>query len=120
MLRSTLRVFFAEQEEIVDNSSNRIRCSVNPLLTLSLWLIYFKHASGVGGGGVIKTGHVLERESLFNLVKMVVSALLKELECKVEKLNRGSCSSCSRGSKTNSTFQHVNKPSVQMKFYIRD
>ena len=59
----------------------------------SLWLIYFKHVSrgwGGGGGGVIETGRVLEREGLFDLVKMVVSALHKELECKVEKLNRGS------------------------------
>ena len=38
-------------------------------------------------GGIIETGRVLEREGLFNLVKMVVSALYKELECKVEKLN---------------------------------
>ena len=53
---------------------------------LSLWLIYFKQVSGE----VIETGHVLERKGLFNLVKMVVSALHKELECKVEKLNRGS------------------------------
>ena len=42
---------------------------------------------------------------------MVVSALHKEVECKEEKLNTGSWSSCSRGSKTNPTFQHVNKPS---------
>ena len=56
----------------------------------SLWLIYFKHVSGGGGGGLIETGRVLEREGSFNLVKMVVSALHKELECKVEKLNRGS------------------------------
>ena len=58
----------------------------------SLWLIYFKHVSRGGGGGreVIETGRVLEREGLFDLVKMVVSALHKELECKVEKLNRGS------------------------------
>ena len=33
MLRTTLGVFFADQGEIVDNSSNRIRCTVNPLLT---------------------------------------------------------------------------------------
>ena len=33
MLHTTLRVFFADQEEIVDNSSNRIRCTVNPLVT---------------------------------------------------------------------------------------
>ena len=39
------------------------------------------------GGGVIETGRVSVREGLFNLVKMVVSALYKELECKVEKLN---------------------------------
>ena len=79
--------FFADQEEIVDNSSNRIRCTVNPLLTsLSFAVNYFKH---VWGGGV-ETGHVLEREGLFKLVKIVVSALHKELESIVEKLNRGS------------------------------
>ena len=33
MLRTTFRVFFADQEQIVDNSSNRIRCTVNPLLS---------------------------------------------------------------------------------------
>ena len=39
--------FFADQEEIVDNSSNRLRVyrksSINPP---SLWLIYFKQVSG--------------------------------------------------------------------------
>ena len=41
--------FFADQEEIVDKSSNRIKCTVNPLLTPpSLWLIYFKQVSGRG------------------------------------------------------------------------
>ena len=40
-----------------------------------------------GGGGLIETGRVSVREGLLNLVKMVVSALYKELECKVEKLN---------------------------------
>ena len=40
-----------------------------------------------GEGGLIETGRVLEREGLFNLVKMVVSALYKELESKVKKLN---------------------------------
>ena len=54
----------------------------------SLWLIYFKHVTGGGGG--IETGRVLKMEGLVNLVKMVVSALHKELECKLEKLNRGS------------------------------
>ena len=33
MLRMTWRVFFADQEEIVDKSSNRIKCTVNTLLT---------------------------------------------------------------------------------------
>ena len=42
------------------------------------------------GGGGVGTGHVLEREGLFKLVKIVVSALHKELESIVEKLNRGS------------------------------
>ena len=75
MLRMAWRVF-ADQEEIVDKSSNRIKCTVNPLLTHppSLWLIYFKQVSG---RGVIETGHVLEREGLFNLVKMVVSGPLR-------------------------------------------
>ena len=41
-------------------------------------------------GGGVGTGHVLEREGLFKLVKIVVSALHKELESIVEKLNRGS------------------------------
>ena len=39
------------------------------------------------GGGLIETGRVSVREGLLNLVKMAVSALYKELECKVEKLN---------------------------------
>ena len=79
--------FFADQEEIVDNSSNRLRCTVNPLLTpLPFGLFISKNFQG----GLIETGRVLEREGSFNLVKMVVSALHKELEYKVEKLNRGS------------------------------
>ena len=44
-----------------------------------------------GGGGNRDGARIREegqeREGLFNLVKMVVSALYKELECKVEKLN---------------------------------
>ena len=82
--------FFADQEEIVDNSSNRIRCTVNPLLTSLSFAVnyYFKHVWRGGGG--VETGHVLEREGLFKLVKIVVSALHKELESIVEKLNRGS------------------------------
>ena len=38
----------------------------------------------LGGGGLNRDGRVLEGEGLFKLVKMVVSALHKELECKVE------------------------------------
>ena len=79
-----------DQEEIVDNSSNRIRCTVNPLLTPLPFGLFIANKFRGGGGRVIETGHVLERKGLFNLVKMVVSALHKELECKVEKLNRGS------------------------------
>ena len=89
MLHTTLIGFFADQEEIVDNSSNRIRCTVNPLLTPLPFGLFIANKFQ-GGGGVIETGHVLERKGLFSLVKMVVSALHKELECKVEKLNRGS------------------------------
>ena len=88
MLHTTIKFFFADQEEIVDNSSNRIRRTVNPLLTTLPFGLFI--ANKFRGGGVIETGHVLERKGLFNLVKMVVSALHKELECKVEKLNRGS------------------------------
>ena len=36
--------------------------------------------------GVNRDGGPIGKEGLFNLVKMVVSALLRELECKVEKL----------------------------------
>ena len=39
---------------------------------------------GGGGGALNRDGRVLEREGLYNLVKMVVSAIHKELECKVE------------------------------------
>ena len=74
----------------MDNSSNRTRCSVNPLLTPLPFGLFKSNKLQGGGGGVIEPACVLEKEGLFNLVKMVVSALHKELECKVEKLNRGS------------------------------
>ena len=66
-----------DQEEIVDKSSNRIRMycksSINPPpLPFGLFI-----SSKFQGGGVIETGHVLERERLFNLVKMVVSGPLR-------------------------------------------
>ena len=54
---------------------------------------------GVGGGGV------------FNLAKMMVSVLHKELECKVEKLKYKKLKSCSQGLRTNTNFHLVNKPS---------
>ena len=64
--------FRVDQEETVDNSSN-IGFTVNT----------FERGAG-GGGGLIETERVLERGRLSNLVKMVVSLLHKELECKVE------------------------------------
>ena len=85
MLCATLRLFFADQEQIVDNSSNRIRCTVNPLL--NPFPLAYLFQTSFRGGGLIETGRVSVGEGLFNLVKMVVSALYKELECKVEKLN---------------------------------
>ena len=76
MLRMTWRVFFADQEEIVDKSSNRIKCTVNPLLTpLPFGLFMSNKFQGRGMG--IETGHVLEREGLFNVVKIVVSGPLR-------------------------------------------
>ena len=49
--------FFADQEEIVDNSSNRTRCSVNPLLTpLPFGLFKSNKFQGGGGGGVNRAG----------------------------------------------------------------
>ena len=80
MLRTTLRVFFADQEQIVDNSSNRIRCTVKSSIKPLPFGLFISNKFQ-GGGGLIETGRVLEREGLFNL------DLYKELECKVEKLN---------------------------------
>ena len=48
---------------------------------------------------------------LFNLAKMMVSALHNELECKVEKLKYKKLKSCSQGSRTNPYVHLVNKPS---------
>ena len=86
--------------------------TVNPLFnpppSLPGRLIYFKH---LWEGGLNRDGERIREGGLFNLAKMVVSALHKEPEWKVEKLNTGSWSSYNWGSKTNPTFQHVNKPS---------
>ena len=83
MLRTTLTGFFADQEQVVDNASNRIRCTVNPLLNPfpSAYLFQTSFGGGNRDGARIREGGQ-EREG-----KMVVSALYKELECKVEKLN---------------------------------
>ena len=43
-------------------------------------------------GGLIETGERIREGGLFNLAKMVVLALHKEPEWKVEKLNTGSWS----------------------------
>ena len=55
MLCATLRVFFADQEQIVDNSSNRIRCTVNPPLN-PFHLAYLFQTSFRGRGGVNRDG----------------------------------------------------------------
>ena len=44
------------------------------------------NSEGGGGGGLIYTGRLFKRGSLFNLETTIVSALHKELEYKVEKL----------------------------------
>ena len=54
------------------------KSSINPLPVAYLFQTHW----GGGGGGLNRDGRVLEREGLFYLVKMVVSALHKELECK--------------------------------------
>ena len=57
------------------------QCTVNPLLTNSRG--YFKHVLG----GLNRDGGLIrDRGVLFNLAKIVVSVLHKELEHKVEKL----------------------------------
>ena len=83
MLRTTLTGFFADQEQVVDNASNRIRCTVNPLLNPfpSAYLFQTSFGGDNRDGARIREGGQ-EREG-----KMLVSALYKELECKVEKLN---------------------------------
>ena len=64
--------------------------------------------SGVGVGG---GGGLIEMGGLFDLAKMMVSVLHKELECKVEKLKYKKLKSCSQGSRTNTNLHLVNKPS---------
>ena len=50
MLRTTLTGFFADQEQVVDNASNRIRCTVNPLLNPFPSAYLFQTSFGGGGG----------------------------------------------------------------------
>ena len=54
MLGTTLRVFFVDQEEIVDNSSNRMRCTVNLLLTPLPFSLFISNTFHGGGGVVIE------------------------------------------------------------------
>ena len=56
MLCATLRVFFADQEQIVDNSSNRIRCTVHPPLNPFHLAYLFQTSFRRRGGGVNRDG----------------------------------------------------------------
>ena len=47
---TTLRVFFADQEEIVNKSLNCIRCTVNPLLTPLPFSLFISNTFHGGGG----------------------------------------------------------------------
>ena len=57
------------------------KSSINPLGGL-----FVSNTFEGGGGGLLETEGFLEGGGLFNLAKMVVLALHKELERKVEKL----------------------------------
>ena len=57
--------------------------TVNPLLTLPGAYLF---QTCMGGGGFIETGGLVDRGGLLNLAMVVVSALHKRLEGKVEKL----------------------------------
>ena len=57
--------------------------TVNPLLTLPGAYLF---QTCMGGGGFIETGGLVERGGLLNLAMVVVSALHKRLEGKVEEL----------------------------------
>ena len=69
-------------------------------------LIYFKHCVQ-GGGGLIWRGG----ESLFNLAKMIVSVLQKELECKVKKVKYKKSEVVQLRIKNKSELPNINKPS---------
>ena len=60
-----------------------------------------------GGGGLIWGGG----ESLFNLAKMVVSVLHKELECKVKKVKYKKSEVVQLRIKNKSELPNINKPS---------
>ena len=55
MLGTTLRGFFVDQEEIVDNSSNRMRCTVNLLLTPLPFSLFISNTFHGGRGGSNRT-----------------------------------------------------------------
>ena len=55
MLRTTLRGFFADQEQIVDNSSNRIRCTVKSSIKPLPFGLFISNKFQ-GGGGLNRDG----------------------------------------------------------------
>ena len=60
MLRTTFTGFFVDQEQVVDNASNRIRCTVNPLLN-PFPSAYLFQTSFRGGGGNRDGARIRER-----------------------------------------------------------
>ena len=66
-----------------------------------------------GGGGLNGDGGLIwgGGESLFNLAKMVVSVLHKELECKVKKVKYKKSEVVQLRIKNKSELPNINKPS---------
>ena len=73
-------------------------------------------------GGLTETGGLIwEAGGLFNLAKMVVSVLHKELECKVDKLRYKKLEVTGEQKQIRISKTWINHPgSVQMKFYSGD
>ena len=61
--------------------------------------------------GLIDTGGIFERGSLFSLAKTMASVLHKELECKVETLKYKRLKVMQPKNKIDPNFQVVNNPS---------
>ena len=88
------------------------KSSINPLPVAYLLQTHWGGGGGGGGGGLKR-----EREGLFYLVKMVVSALHKELECK----GKSSIQAAEDQKQIRLSNTWINHPgSVQMEFYSRD